>query len=52
LSIAAWLTLALFLVFFGLICPIFLFWFNHFLKTAWSKGVSFIGFPEEKGPGG
>jgi hypothetical protein len=52
LSIAACLTLALFLVFFFLICPIFLYWFNHFLKTALSKGVSFIYFPEEKGPGG
>jgi hypothetical protein len=48
LSIGAWLTLALFLLFFGLICPIFLYLFNRFLKTAWTKGVSFIWFPEDK----
>jgi len=49
LSIASWLTLAVFILFFGLICPVFLFWFNHFLKEALAKGVSFIGFPQDKG---
>lgn len=48
MSIAAWLILALFLAFFGLICPLLLYLFNHFLKTAWTKGESFIGFPQDK----
>jgi hypothetical protein len=47
---AAGITLAVFLLFFGLICPVFLYWFNHFLKTAWTNRVSFIGFPQDKEP--
>ncbi len=50
MSIASWLTLAVFILFFGLICPVFLVWFNHFLKAALTKGVSFIGFPQDNGP--
>ncbi len=47
MSIAAGITLMVFLLFFGLVCPVFLYWFNHFLKTAWTKRVSFIGFPQD-----
>jgi hypothetical protein len=51
-SIAGGITLGVFLLFFGLICPVFLYWFNHFLNTARTKGVSFIGFPQDKNPRG
>jgi hypothetical protein len=50
MSVAHALILALFLLFFGLICPIFIYWFNHFLKTAWTGRESFIGFPQDRGP--
>jgi hypothetical protein len=50
LSIGAWLALAVFLLFFGLICPIFLYWFNHFLKKAFTNRVISIGFSPEKRP--
>jgi hypothetical protein len=50
LSIAGWLTLAVFILFFGLVCPVFIYWFNHFLKKAMIEGVSFIGFPQDREP--
>jgi hypothetical protein len=50
MTITGGLILAVFLLFFGLICPLVLYWFNRFLKTARNKGVSFIGFPQDKGP--
>ncbi len=52
MSIAGWLTLGVFILFFGLICPVFIYLFNQFLKKALIKGVSFIGFPEDKSPDG
>jgi hypothetical protein len=41
------LTLVLFLVFFGLLVPAFLYWFSRFSKGLLDKKLPFIGFPED-----
>jgi hypothetical protein len=41
------LTLVLFLVFFGLVIPAFLYWFSHFSKGLLDRKLPFIGFPED-----
>jgi len=40
-------TLVLFLFFFGLVVPAFLYWFSHFSKGLLDKKLPFIGFPED-----
>jgi hypothetical protein len=47
---AAGLTLIFFLLFFGLICPVGLYWFNRFLRKAWTHRNGFIGFPQDSEP--
>ena len=52
MSISGSLTLLVFLLFFCVVCPLFIYWFNRFLKNALTKGVSFIGFPQDREPPG
>jgi len=45
------LVLAFFLVFFLVVCPVFLYWFTRNSGQLLSKRPSFIGFPEDGRPG-
>lgn len=39
--------LVLFVVFFVVVCPVFLYWFSRHSRELLSKRPSFIGFPED-----
>jgi hypothetical protein len=42
------LWLVIFLVFFGIVGPAFLYWASRFIRTMSREKLSFIGFPEDK----
>jgi hypothetical protein len=41
--------LILFVLFFALFCPAFLYWFTLYLRDPRNKRPSFIGFPQDDG---
>jgi hypothetical protein len=43
--------LILFVIFFAVICPAFLYWFSRYLRDPRTKPPSFIGFPDDNGLG-
>jgi hypothetical protein len=46
-ELVRFLVFVVFLVFFLLVCPVFLYWFRRNSRELLSKRPSFLGFPED-----